>query len=332
MRKWYAMRADAGARSAEITLYGDIGPSFWGEETVDAKSFLADLKALGEVEEIVLRVNSPGGDVFDGLAIHNQIAAHPARVVAHIDGLAASAASLVIMAADEIVAPENAFLLIHEPRGMAFGTSDAMIATAADLERMTETFAATYAKRSGQTVDDVKSLMKEDRLMDAGEAKALGYVDRLAEPVKMAASYPITRLPDAARAKLAAVMHVDSDPPADKKEPAAAAPDDSASGDNVIDLDAVRAEARKGGEGAAYAAAAEIARLCKVAGEHDLSAELIAKRMSVEDAGKAIIAARAKRDEAAAISNMRRFADDKPAGGAKASLDAAVSRFNSQVR
>lgn len=324
MRKWYAMRADAGARSAEITLYGDIGPSFWGEETVDAKSFLADLKALGEVTEIVLRVNSPGGDVFDGLAIHNQLAAHPARIVAQVDGLAASAASLVIMAADEIVAPENAFLLVHEPRGGAFGTADVMIALAADLERMTDTFAATYAKRSGQEADAVKALMKEDRLMDAAEAKALGYVDRIVEPVRMAANYSLDRLPAVARDRLAAVMAAPTEP----EKPAALSPEPDAS--NVVDLDAVRAEARKGAAAEAYGAAAAVAHLCAKAGEPEMAADLISKRMSVEDAGKAIIAARAARDEAAAIRNIRK---DAPATHpTKSSIATAVEKFNSQVR
>lgn len=324
MRKWYSMRTEPGERKAEITLYGDIGVSFWGEETVDAKSFLADLKALGEVDEITLRVNSPGGDVFDGLAIHNQLAAHPARVVAQIDGLAASAASLVIMAADEIVAPENAFLLVHEPRGGAFGTADTMIAVASDLGRMTETFAATYAKRSGQNADEVKSLMKEDRLMDAAEAKALGYVDRLIEPVKMAASYSLDRLPAAARERIAAVMTAQVEP-AKLAEPAPE-PDES----NIVDLDAVRAEARKGAAAEAYGAAADVARLCAAAGEPEMAADLIAKRMSVEDAGKAVIAARAARDEAAAIRNVRR--DAPAAHQTKSSMALAVEKFNSRVR
>lgn len=324
MRKWYSMRGDTGARKAEITLYGDIGASFWGEETVDAKSFLADLKALGEVDEITLRVNSPGGDVFDGLAIHNQLSAHPARVVAQIDGLAASAASLVIMAADEIVAPENAFLLVHEPRGGAFGTADTMISIAADLERMTETFAATYAKRSGQDADAVKTLMKEDRLMDAAEAKALGYVDRLVEPVKMAASYSLDRLPVSARERIAAAMAAQAEP----EKQAAQAPEPDA--DNVVDLDAVRAEARKGGAIDAYSAAADVARLCAAAGEPGMAADLISKRMSVEEAGKAIIAARADRDEAAAIRNVRKDAQTAPP--TKSSIASAVERFNSNVR
>src|SRR5580765_6315264 len=102
MRQWFTMKA-ADDKSAEIVIYDEIGKSFWNEEAVSAKSFLDDLNALGDVDTITLRINSPGGDIFDGVAIHNAIKNHKAKVTAHVDGIAASAASYIAMAADRIV-------------------------------------------------------------------------------------------------------------------------------------------------------------------------------------------------------------------------------------
>src|SRR5262249_52758891 len=116
MRQWFTMKAGDGA--AEIAIYDEIGKSFWGEETVSAKQFLDDLAALGDdVENITLRINSPGGDVFDGVAIYNALVNHKAKITAHIDGIAASAASYIAMAANRIVMPANAFMLIHNAAG-----------------------------------------------------------------------------------------------------------------------------------------------------------------------------------------------------------------------
>ena len=200
------MRASAKPAAGEVLIYDEIGPSCFGEETVSAKDFDAALKALGEVSEITLRVNSPGGNVYDALAIYNMLKAHPARVTARVDGIAASAASLVVMAADEIVMPENSFLLIHEPRMLAFGAAADLLAAAADLETIARTFAAAYAGRSGMKEADVAALMAEDRLLDAAEAVSLGLADRTAEPVRMAANFSLAKLPKAAREKFAAAM------------------------------------------------------------------------------------------------------------------------------
>jgi ATP-dependent protease ClpP protease subunit len=123
MRQWFKMQAAEGV--GEIVIYDEIGASFWGEDSVSAKQFLATLEGLGDVNSITLRINSPGGDVFDGLAIHNALKNHKATVTAHIDGIAASIASYIAMAADSIVMPANTFMLVHRAQGLvmevAFG-------------------------------------------------------------------------------------------------------------------------------------------------------------------------------------------------------------------
>jgi ATP-dependent Clp protease protease subunit len=202
MRQWFSMKAEEGV--GEIVIYDEIGKSFWGEDTISAKSFLDTLAALGEVNAITLRINSPGGDVFDGLAIHNALKNHAAKVTARIDGLAASAAGYIAMAADTIVMPANSFMLVHQSKGFALGTADDMRSLADDLERIDNSITATYVARTGMTTAEIKALMKEDRLMGAAEAKELGFADEVVKETKMAANYSLRLLPPAAAASFTA--------------------------------------------------------------------------------------------------------------------------------
>jgi len=205
---------------AEIMIYDAIGKSMWDDNAVSAASFITALADLGDVGEIKLRINSPGGDVFDGVAIYNAIKNHKARVTAHVDGIAASAASLIAMAADKIVMPSNAFMLVHQASGFSMGNAEEMLAIAADLQRIDKSMVATYSARSGQTKAKVASLMKEDRLMDAAEAKELGYTDEVTSPVKMAARFSMQLLPKAAADRLRAATGTEQgDPPPSAPEP-----------------------------------------------------------------------------------------------------------------
>ena len=212
MRQWFTMKADNDGKTAEIAIYDEIGKSWWGEDTVSAKQFLDDLKALGEVENITLRINSPGGDVFDGVAIHNSLKNHKATVTAHVDGIAASAASFIAMAADKIVMPANSFLLIHGASGMSWGNADDMRAVADDLDRIDKSLTSTYVARAGSTTAKVKALMKEDRLMDAAEAKQWGFADEVTSEKKMAANFSLRLLPKAAAERFRAEAGQTGDP------------------------------------------------------------------------------------------------------------------------
>lgn len=212
MRKWFTMKAEEGV--GEVVIYDAIGKSFWDDDAISAKSFLDTLAALGDVNAITLRINSPGGDVFDGLAIHNALKNHAAKVTARIDGLAASAASYIAMAADTIVMPANSFMLVHQSAGFALGTADDMRSLADDLERIDNSITATYVARTGMSTDEVKTLMKEDRLMGATEAKELGFADEVVKETKMAANYSLRLLPPAAATRFrAATGSGQGDPP-----------------------------------------------------------------------------------------------------------------------
>lgn len=110
------MKASADGKSADIFIYGEITKYAWTEEGEhSATTFKQELDELGDVDIINLYVNSPGGSVFEGITIHNMLKRHKAKVTAHVDALAASIASVIIMAADEIRMPSNSMLMIHNP-------------------------------------------------------------------------------------------------------------------------------------------------------------------------------------------------------------------------
>lgn len=190
MASWYAIRARA--TGAEVAIYDEIGA--YG---VSAKGFLEELGALPEGAPIDLRLNSPGGSVFDAVAIHNAIKRHTGTVTVWIDGIAASAASYVAMAGDEIVMPENAFLMIHDPAGVVMGTASDMRAMAEALDKVGGSLAAGYAAKSGRSIDEIAALMAAETWLDASEALALGFAGRLAEPVRIAARFDIARFRNA---------------------------------------------------------------------------------------------------------------------------------------
>ncbi|HEV8035550.1 head maturation protease, ClpP-related [Yoonia sp.] len=186
MNTWYTIRARA--TGAEVLIYDEIGA--YG---VTAKGFLAELGALPDDAAIDLRLNSPGGSVFDAVAIYNALKRHPGGITVWIDGIAASAASYIAMAGDEIVMPENAFLMIHDPSGLVMGTAEDMRATAEALDKVKGSLIQGYAAKSGKADDEIATLMAAETWLDAKDALDLGFIDRIAEPVKLAASFDVAR-------------------------------------------------------------------------------------------------------------------------------------------
>lgn len=110
MKGWYNIKAASDGASTTIQVYEEIGG--WG---ITAQQFSEDLKAPGDISHITLNIHSPGGDVFDGIAIYNLLSKYPAKITVHIDGLAASMASVIAMAGDRIVMPENAIMMSPQP-------------------------------------------------------------------------------------------------------------------------------------------------------------------------------------------------------------------------
>jgi ATP-dependent Clp endopeptidase proteolytic subunit ClpP len=186
LKRWYDFRAQA--RGAEIVIYDEIGA--FG---IPAKAFLDELKALGPIAELTVRINSPGGSVFDGVAIYNALKRHDAAITVWIDGIAASIASMIAMAGDEVVMPENAMLVLHDPSGLVAGTASDMRAMAEALDRMKAGMVAAYRNKSGREDAKIEALMQAETWLSAQEALELGLADRVAEPVRMAAHFDLSR-------------------------------------------------------------------------------------------------------------------------------------------
>jgi ATP-dependent Clp endopeptidase proteolytic subunit ClpP len=190
VKRWYDFRAQA--KGTEIVIYDEIGA--FG---IPAKAFLDELKALGPVAELTLRINSPGGSVFDGVAIYNALKRHDAAITVWIDGLAASIASMIAMAGDEVVMPENAMLVLHDPSGLVAGTASDMRATADALDRMKAGMVAAYRDKSGRDSTEIEALMAAETWLSAQEAVGLGLADRVEQPVRMAAHFDLSRFRNA---------------------------------------------------------------------------------------------------------------------------------------
>lgn len=182
----YRFKAKATEQAAEVQIYEDVGASWFGGIT--AKDFSADLKAAGKVKTIDVRIASYGGDVNDGLAIYRMLAEHDARVVVHIDGVAASIASVIAMAGDEIVIAEAGSVMIHEGWTIAAGHAADLRAVADNLEKTSAQMADIYAKRIGQPVQQVKDWMAATTWFYGQEAVDAGFAESVAENVKAAAS------------------------------------------------------------------------------------------------------------------------------------------------
>lgn len=175
-------RGDAG----EIYLYGVIGEDFWGDG-ITAKQFSEDLKSLRSVSTIDVRINSEGGDVFAGRTMYTLLRDHNAKIVVHVDGLAASAASFIAMAGEEIHIGEGAFMMIHNAWSVAIGDAFEMRRRADLLDSVSATIRDTYAARSGQSIEQIAAWMNEETWMTGSECVDRGFADRLVEDLKVAA-------------------------------------------------------------------------------------------------------------------------------------------------
>lgn len=173
---WFRIvEAKKASDATKIYIYDEIG--FWG---TTAKDFAASLNEI-ESDEIELHLNSPGGSVFDGLAIHSALKNHSAKVTAIVDGLAASAASFILQAADERKSTRNAQIMIHDAKAYAGGNAEQMRKAADLLDRVSDNIADIYQVRSGQgTVDSWRALMKAgDEWYSGNEALDSGLVDEV---------------------------------------------------------------------------------------------------------------------------------------------------------
>lgn len=171
------------ATEAEIVIYAGIGTDYWGDGSmISAKDFSNELKTIADsVTTIHVRINSPGGDVFDGIAIYNRLKQHKAKKIVYIDGLAASIASIIALAGDEIHIGEGALYMVHLPWTFAFGNRMDLDNTVNRLMDIEEQMVGIYAKRSGMERTEIKALLEAETWMGADEAIEKGFVDKKVE-------------------------------------------------------------------------------------------------------------------------------------------------------
>lgn len=188
---WFSIKASAN-NSAEISIYDEIGA--WG---VSAEQFKNELMGLGKnLKQIDLHIHSPGGSVFDGIAVYNLVKNHPANVTVYVDGLAASMASVIAMAGNKVIMPENAMMMIHKPWGMAGGDADEMRKYADLLDKLEDTLIPAYAAKTGKSKEELAEMLKDETWLNGHECVEHGFADQLAAPVQAMASLTSKRIED----------------------------------------------------------------------------------------------------------------------------------------
>ncbi|MFJ5965546.1 head maturation protease, ClpP-related [Bacillus sp. NPDC093026] len=187
MKKYWNMKMLNDA-SAEITLYGSITGEGWFSES-SSKAFQSDLKELGEVTEIDLYINSPGGDVFEGQAIHSMLQRHKAKINVYIDALAGSIASVIAMAGDTITMPSNSMMMIHNPYMGMIGNAAEFRKAAEDLDKITDSIVSTYLAKAGEKLEEstLRNLLDNETWLTADEALQYGLADVVDEEKNVAA-------------------------------------------------------------------------------------------------------------------------------------------------
>jgi ATP-dependent Clp endopeptidase proteolytic subunit ClpP len=173
-KDWYRIENKAEENAAVIHLMDEIG--YFG---ITAQDFVQELGRL-DVARIDVRINSPGGEVWDGLAIYNSLREHPAEIATYVDGLAASAASIILQAGGRRVAAKASEVMIHEAWGLVVGPAADMRDVADRLDQASGMIAEIYADRSGGTVSDWRAAMAAESWYTGTEAKAAGLVDEVA--------------------------------------------------------------------------------------------------------------------------------------------------------
>lgn len=171
-------KAEAGANEATLYLYDAIvSDAYWGG--VSAADFVRELNAL-KVETINLRINSPGGEIFAAQAMCQAIREHSAKVIAHVDGYAASAASWLALACDEVRISEGGYFMIHKAMTIAWGNADEFRKQVDLLDKLDATLVASYAKETGQDAQQISDWMAAETWFNAEEAVKYGFADSVA--------------------------------------------------------------------------------------------------------------------------------------------------------
>lgn len=225
-RQWFniAPRAEADGdegSSADVYIYAEIGESWWGN-SVSAHDF-AQLIAELDVDKLRVFINSPGGAAWDGISIMNALRRHRAHVEVTVDGIAASAASVIAMAGDHIIMNRGAEMMIHRASGFAYGNAETMTETAEILVKLDDSIADIYQARAGRTREHWRTQMDAESWYTAEEAVTAGLADEWADAPAANAAFDMSRFKFAARAqapapRLEAIQPPSSPEPVEPKQ------------------------------------------------------------------------------------------------------------------
>lgn len=294
----------AGTKTAKLSLYGPL--DYW--DNLGTK-FVDDINKLEGVEAIHVHINSPGGNMGDGVAIYNVLKQHEAHVKVIIDAFAASAASIVAMAGDEIVMPANTLMMIHEPETYADGRRADMLKAAEVLEKHLNQAVTIYVERTGLPDDEIRNMLTEETWFTAEEALAKGFCTEVIESYKIAASYdPVKNnfknAPVEALAKLMEEPTMAGEEQPKKPYNAVAVMEavSNAGLPAVVAMALVRREADDATVQARIKSAGEIVTLCTNAKLPELSTPLIRVEMTAEEAKEFVANVNAIIDERAPTS------------------------------
>lgn len=326
-RSWYQI-TNLSDSEVQVSIHDEIG--YWG---ISAQEFMRDWAAIPQNAEITLSINSPGGEVFDGLAIYHTIARDSARVTARIEGWAASAASFIAMAAGKIVMPENAWLMIHNPATGAWGESSDLRSAADLLEKLEQTLVSVYNKRTGLDADEITQMLNSETWMNGADALEKGFVDEVEDAVSMVAcaSKPAAdrlrsisaNIPESVRASLEEKPPEDlpgnegdqgdetagdEQLPTDEFSAAEIVAACEAAGFPALSLDLVQASSDQVTVNQRLADAKSITAICAAGNQPEAAEKLIAAGIPVNEAAAKLIQFRAK--NTADISNAQGSAEE----------------------
>lgn len=178
---WSFKAAAQDGTAPELILYGDISNQTWWGDEVTPRKFSEELKALGNVPEIIVRINSSGGDVFAANAIYTRLKDNPAKITVKIDGWAASAATIIAMAGDVIEIPQNGVFMVHDPAmGLCgyFKESD-LAKVSEELKVIKQSIVNGYALKTGKSAEEIAAIMAAETWYDGNRAIEAGFCDKL---------------------------------------------------------------------------------------------------------------------------------------------------------
>lgn len=180
MRFWnFTPTAEGTADEVDLTVHGYISDAARWDDEVGAKQFREDLDKHKAAKRFNVRINSGGGSAFGGIAIHSMLKAHPAEKIVTVEGLAASAASLIAMAGTKVRMATGAMLMVHNPSSIAWGESAELRKTADVLDKLRDSLVAIYRAKTGKTAEELKGLLDAETWMTAQEAVEAGFADEV---------------------------------------------------------------------------------------------------------------------------------------------------------